>query len=79
MNNKVVVKNSTSLVCPLTLLFVALKLTGNIDWSWWWVLSPMWLPFILGVAVFGIIYVGIMIFAVIITLIEHYNDKKSKR
>lgn len=28
----------------LTLLFVGLKLTGNIDWSWWWVLSPIWLP-----------------------------------
>jgi len=27
----------------LTLLFVALKLTGHIDWSWWWVLSPVWL------------------------------------
>lgn len=24
----------------LTLLFVALKLTNFIDWSWWWVLSP---------------------------------------
>jgi hypothetical protein len=30
---------------PLTawlILFVTLKLTGVIDWSWWWVLSPMW-------------------------------------
>lgn len=27
----------------LTLLFVALKLTGHIDWSWWWVLSPVWI------------------------------------
>ena len=27
----------------LTLLFVALKLTGHIDWSWWWVLSPLWI------------------------------------
>lgn len=26
----------------LTILFVALKLTHNIDWSWWWVLSPIW-------------------------------------
>ncbi len=25
----------------LTVLFVALKLTDNIDWSWWWVLSPV--------------------------------------
>lgn len=27
----------------LTILFVALKLTGQIDWSWWWVLSPLWI------------------------------------
>lgn len=25
----------------LTILFIALKLTGYIDWSWWWVWSPM--------------------------------------
>ncbi|QHZ59826.1 hypothetical protein HWD03_gp066 [Alteromonas phage vB_AmeM_PT11-V22] len=32
-------------ICTLlTVLFVGLKLTDNIDWSWWWVLSPMWLP-----------------------------------
>lgn len=28
----------------LTVLFIGLKLTHNIDWSWWWVLSPLWLP-----------------------------------
>ena len=27
----------------LTILFVALKLTGYIDWSWWWVTSPLWI------------------------------------
>lgn len=27
----------------LTVLFVGLKLTGYIDWSWWWVLSPIWI------------------------------------
>ena len=26
----------------LTILFVALKLTGYIDWSWWWVTAPLW-------------------------------------
>lgn len=25
----------------LTIIFVVLKLTNTIDWSWWWVLSPM--------------------------------------
>jgi hypothetical protein len=28
----------------LLLLFVGLKLTGFINWSWWWVLSPFWIP-----------------------------------
>ena len=27
----------------LTLLFIALKLTGQIDWNWIWVLSPIWI------------------------------------
>ncbi len=27
----------------LTVVFVALKLLGKIDWSWWWVLSPLWI------------------------------------
>lgn len=27
----------------LTLLFVGLKLGNVIEWSWWWVLSPLWI------------------------------------
>lgn len=27
----------------LTILFIGLKLTGDITWSWLWVLSPLWL------------------------------------
>ena len=34
---------SPNAITLLTLLFVALKLTGHIDWSWWWVLSPLWI------------------------------------
>lgn len=30
----------------LTVLFIGLKLTDYIDWSWWWILSPMWLPIV---------------------------------
>jgi hypothetical protein len=29
----------------LFLIFLVLKLTKYIDWSWWWVLSPLWIPF----------------------------------
>lgn len=28
----------------LTILFIGLKLGGVIGWSWWWVLSPVWIP-----------------------------------
>lgn len=30
----------------LTIVFITLKLVGVIDWSWWWVLSPVWISFI---------------------------------
>lgn len=30
----------------LTVLFIGLKLTGHIAWSWWWVLAPLWVPFV---------------------------------
>ena len=31
----------------LTVVFIVLKLTGNIDWSWFWVCSPMIAPIVL--------------------------------
>lgn len=31
----------------LAIVFITLKLTGYIAWSWWWVLSPLWIPFAL--------------------------------
>ncbi|MEE8607927.1 MAG: hypothetical protein V3S55_09990 [Nitrospiraceae bacterium] len=34
----------------LTVAFVVLKLTNVISWSWWWVLSPMWITFLIFVA-----------------------------
>ncbi len=37
----------------LTILFVGLKLTNTIDWSWWWVLSPIWImtSFVIGLVI----------------------------
>jgi len=37
----------------LTLLFIGLKLTGYISWSWWWVLSPIWIVTALCLAIIG--------------------------
>ena len=33
----------------LTLVFIALKLCKIINWSWWWVLAPTWIGFIVGI------------------------------
>jgi hypothetical protein len=49
-------ERSTSAQFPilgmLGLLFIGLKLTGHIAWSWWWVLSPFWIPVLIGILVF---------------------------
>lgn len=36
----------------LTIVFIVLKLTGYIAWSWWWVLSPIWISVVLVVVIF---------------------------
>lgn len=39
----------------LTVLFVGLKLTNYIDWSWWWVLSPLWISFAVCLAMLAVV------------------------
>jgi len=38
----------------LTILFIGLKLTGYIAWSWWWVWSPVWIAAIVLLLILGI-------------------------
>lgn len=42
----------------LTIVFIVLKLCGVIGWSWWWVLSPLWINLILGILFFLFISVA---------------------
>jgi len=39
----------------LTIVFVTLKLIGKIDWSWWWILSPIWIFLALFIIIFLLI------------------------
>lgn len=43
------------LVTLLTIVFITLKLTNYITWSWWWVLSPLWISFVVSIVVFFLI------------------------
>jgi ABC-type polysaccharide/polyol phosphate export permease len=44
---KTVNNNSIGFFGLLTLIFITLKLTGYIDWSWWLVLMPLFVPVII--------------------------------
>jgi hypothetical protein len=56
-----VTANNALLPTLLLVLFIGLKLTGVIAWSWFWVLSPFWIPLALalGMILVGLIIVGI--------------------
>jgi hypothetical protein len=60
-NNSSSSSSGIGFVGLLTILFIGLKLTDNIDWSWWWVLSPLW---ICGLLVFVLIFIVTFIGAV---------------
>ncbi len=69
-------QNNSNVVGDITLslllvAFVVLKLCGVIDWSWWWVLSPLWIP--LGFVILVLLVLGIAKLALKIM------DKKAER
>ena len=64
-----------SLTGVLFVLFLVLKLTGNIDWSWWWVTSPLWIPVVLAFS-----FLIILMFSVILLMVFGFStdDIKNK-
>lgn len=50
----------------LTICFIVLKLLGKIAWSWWWVLSPLWIPIVVIVAIILIVIIVSGIIALVI-------------
>jgi hypothetical protein len=44
----------------LFLVFLVLKLTNYIDWSWWWVTAPLWIPIVMIgiIGLIAILYLG---------------------
>lgn len=51
-SSKTVSRGGVSFLSLLGILFIGLKLTGHIDWSWWLVLAPLYLPWSIIIAVF---------------------------
>lgn len=61
----------------LFLLFLGLKLTNQIDWSWWWVTAPLWGPIalVLGFALI-VIFIAVLIAGVALLLGKKVNLKE---
>ena len=53
-----------------SLIFMILKLTGVIDWSWWVVTMPLWLPYALVIGFFLIIVVIYLVLIIIQSIYE---------
>ena len=58
---------SVGFVGLLTIVFITLKLLGKIDWSWWWVISPIWIS-----AGFALL---VLLIALLIVFIIAINEK----
>lgn len=57
----------------LTVLFIGLKLTGYVTWSWLWVLSPLWLPL---TVVLGVILLVWVLASIGLGLIDLFKKEK---
>lgn len=51
MSQQVASSGGIGLFGILGVVFIVLKLTGNIAWSWWWVLAPFWAPAAIAIVV----------------------------
>lgn len=54
-NNKNVYSGGFGLMDILFIIFLILKLTHVIDWSWWWVTAPLWGPIVILIIIFLVI------------------------
>jgi hypothetical protein len=63
-DTKTVKVQGVSTLGMLGVLFVALKLTGHVDWSWPWVTAPFWG----GLGIVAVILVGFVAFAAVAML-----------
>ena len=64
MANEVKMSGGIGFAGLLTIVFIVLKLTKVISWSWWWVIAPLWIP------------IGLAIFVTVACLIGYFLSKR---
>lgn len=56
-NNKINVGCTSPIAVVIFLAFFVAKIFDKIDWSWWWVFSPLWIPILLVIIVLIVIII----------------------
>jgi Transmembrane Fragile-X-F protein. len=62
----------------LTIVFITLKLTNYIAWSWLWVLSPLWIPVAIVLGIMSVVGLFFLIGLLITVLANNSAIKKRK-
>ena len=61
MNNNASSSGGIGFCSLLTIVFIVLKLMNIINWSWWWVLSPLWIPVCIAMVLLTITFIILLI------------------
>ena len=59
----------------LFLVFLVLKLCKVIEWSWWWVTAPLWIP--LGLVIVIVLVMGVI--AGIAAIVDKISDARWRK
>lgn len=71
MSNKTV-SSGISLSTVLFIIFLVLKLTGNLTWSWLWILSPLWISW-------GLYIIIVFLCYSFLGILYLFNNKKKRK
>lgn len=58
------------------IVFLVLKLCNVINWSWWWVTAPLWIPVALFVAVCAIVFIVGVFIGIVRAIVKSKKGRK---
>lgn len=58
------------------IVFLVLKLCNVIDWSWWWVTAPLWIPFAIFVVICVVVFIVGLFIGIVRAIIKSKKGRK---
>jgi len=63
----------------LTILFIGLKLTGQVDWDWIWVVAPLWAPIAIVLGSILLVGAGVFLYAFLEVFFNYLIERKKNK